>query len=100
MRHTCCKFVNCNAYDITDSGIIMPYLSLKIQMLEPSEIKKLHEEDDFIRGQLDALMELYGDLHLRSPEHYDKFWGAWWGAIEEFVPIEVWISVVGTADVR
>ena len=65
MRHTCCKFVNHDAYDITESGIMIAYLSLNIEMLEPSEIKELHEDDDFLRSQLDALMELYGNLHLR-----------------------------------
>ena len=101
MRHTCCKYTNCNTDNIaSESSTMKYYLFPSIRTIDPSEIKEFHEEDDFLRQQLDVFMELYDDLYQRFHKNPDRLWEVWGDNLEEFVPVKTWIHGIGRSDAR
>lgn len=82
IRHVCCKLRG-TPYLSEDK-----YIGHDIPNLDDKT--NLQGEDQYLKIQLDALMQVYGTLEKQFDAYFDKFWDIWWEVLEEFIPPEIW----------
>ena len=94
MRHTCCKFSNYyGAWENTIEYLYLyPYLGPNIHIRNEDDKEHIQDDDQWLKMQLDAIMQIYEDLERQFHQDHDLFWIVWWEVLEDVVPQELWIE--------
>ncbi|KKY34250.1 hypothetical protein UCDDA912_g05809 [Diaporthe ampelina] len=82
MSHTCCKYIdNSGKYEEPGNGVTFAILKGEYKMVEimdPSEVSEIQEEERYLAGLLEALMEefevKYEELGLSLAEFFLTYW--------------------------